>query len=56
MLREFISKLDLNYKKKVYDALRQERLTELCLLLRNEIIEYDINGIPLKEKVLHMHI
>ena len=50
MLQEFISKLELKAQKNPNRIKEIRRLTELCLMLRNEIIEYDINGIPLKGK------
>lgn len=50
MLQDLISKLPLNEQKSESKIKEIRRLTELCLLLRNEIVSYAKNGIPSKMK------
>ena len=50
MLQDFISKLDLKSQKNPNKIKEIRRLVELCLLLRNELIVYEKNGIPSRKK------
>jgi len=46
MLQEFIKSLELKSQKNENKLRSLRRLVEVCLLMRNEIIEYDSNGDP----------
>jgi hypothetical protein len=46
MLQEFIKGLELKSQKNENKLRSLRRLVELCLLMRNEIIQYDNNGEP----------
>ena len=46
MLQDLISKLDLKAQKNPKRISDIRKLTELCLLLRNQLVEYEKNGIP----------
>ena len=46
MLQEFIKSLELKSQKNENKLRSLRRLVEVCLLMRNEIIEYDNNGDP----------
>ena len=50
MLQDFISKLDLEAQKNPKKLRDIRKLTELCLLLRNEIVSYAKNGVPIGQK------
>jgi len=50
MLQDFISKLELKAQKNPLRIKEIRRLTELCMLLRNEVVEYNTNGEPVKAK------
>lgn len=50
MLQDFISKLDLKSQKNPNKIKEIRRLIELCILLRNELIQYEKNGVPSKKK------
>ena len=50
MLQDLISKLNLKEQKSDKRIKEIRRLTELCLLLRNEIVAYSKNGIPSSRK------
>ena len=50
MLQDLISKLPLKEQKSESKIKDIRRLTEVCLLLRNEIVSYSKNGIPSKMK------
>lgn len=50
MLQDFISKLDLKSQKNPAKIKEIRRLIELCILLRNELIYYEKNGMPSKKK------
>lgn len=50
MLQDFITKLDLASQKNPKKIREIRKLTELCLLLRNEIVSYSKNGVPNGEK------
>lgn len=46
MLQEFIKSLELKSQKNENKLRSLRRLVEVCLLMRNEIIDYDSNGDP----------
>uniref|UniRef100_A0A6C0D6W6 Uncharacterized protein n=1 Tax=viral metagenome TaxID=1070528 RepID=A0A6C0D6W6_9ZZZZ len=50
MLQDFISKLDIKSQKNPNKIKEIRRLIELCILLRNELIHYEKNGVPFKKK------
>jgi len=50
MLQDLISKLDLKAQKSPQKIQDIRKLTELCLLLRNELVEYEKNGVPSGKK------
>ena len=50
MLQDLISKLSLKEQKSDKRIKEIRRLTELCLLLRNEIVAYAKNGVPSNRK------
>jgi hypothetical protein len=50
MLQDLISKLSLKEQKSEKRIKEIRRLTELCLLLRNEIVAYAKNGVPSNRK------
>ena len=50
MLQDFITKLDLKSQKNPNKIKEIRRLVELCILLRNELIQYEKNGIPSRKK------
>ena len=50
MLQDLISKLNLKEQKSPKKIQEIRRLTELCLLLRNELVLYAKNGVPLSKK------
>jgi hypothetical protein len=50
MLQDLISKLNLKEQKSPKRLQEIRRLTELCLLLRNELVLYSKNGAPLSKK------
>jgi len=50
MLQDFITKLELKEQKNPKKIKDIRRLVELCILLRNELIQYEKNGIPSRKK------
>jgi hypothetical protein len=50
MLQDLISKLSLKEQKSEKRIKEIRRLTELCLLLRNEVVAYSKNGFPSNQK------